>query len=346
MARAPSALRDKLHEVIFEADTLGGKVFDVSLLVAILASVSTVLAESVHEVRRDRRVRPRRIARLRRTAELSFTGLFAVEYALRLVAVQRPLAYALSFFGVVDLLSIVPTFLESFVPGATHLRAIRVLRLLRVFRVLKLVGFLSEAHVLWVALREARRKILVFLTTVMVVVTLLGTLAYMVEDHNSRVHLHTALDLLGDRHRDARSLELHLLPRPSYHRPTRLTAALSSGHHGWVWSIAPQTILGQVIASVIMMTGYGIIAVGAATFHSTAASVQLEVQRGTAKPRSTNTRACLACGAEGHDDDAAYCKYCGAQLRARVAAAAGAANRSRACGKGPRFNSVSTLDDL
>ena len=110
--------------------------------------------------------------------------------------------------------------------------------------------------------------------------------------------------------------------------------------------IAPQTILGQVIASVIMMTGYGIIAVGAATFHSTAASVQLEVQRGTAKPRSTNTRACLACGAEGHDDDAAYCKYCGAQLRARVAAAAGAANRSRACGKGPRFNSVSTLDDL
>ena len=172
------ALRDKLHEVIFEADTLGGKVFDVSLLVAILASVSTVLAESVHEYRTE-------YGRAFRTAELSFTGLFAVEYALRLVAVQRPLAYALSFFGVVDLLSIVPTFLESFVPGATHLRAIRVLRLLRVFRVLKLVGFLSEAHVLWVALREARRKILVFLTTVMVVVTLLGTLLYMVEDHNS-----------------------------------------------------------------------------------------------------------------------------------------------------------------
>ena len=128
------ALRDKLHEVIFEADTLGGKVFDVSLLVAILASVSTVLAESVHEYRTE-------YGREFRTAELSFTGLFAVEYALRLVAVQRPLAYALSFFGVVDLLSIVPTFLESFVPGATHLRAIRVLRLLRVFRVLKLVGF-------------------------------------------------------------------------------------------------------------------------------------------------------------------------------------------------------------
>jgi len=217
------ALRDKLHEVIFEADTLGGKVFDVSLLVAILASVSTVLAESVHEYRTE-------YGRAFRTAELSFTGLFAVEYALRLVAVQRPLAYALSFFGVVDLLSIVPTFLESFVPGATHLRAIRVLRLLRVFRVLKLVGFLSEAHVLWVALREARRKILVFLTTVMVVVTLLGTLLYMVEDHNSGFtsiprSIYWAIVRAATSNLRVALPPFHRIPTPS----------TGHGHHRWVW---------------------------------------------------------------------------------------------------------------
>ena len=217
------ALRDKLHEVIFEADTPGGKLFDVTLLIAIGASVITVLAESVHEYRTE-------YGRAFRTAELSFTGLFAVEYALRLVAVQRPLAYALSFFGVVDLLSIVPTFLESFVPGATHLRAIRVLRLLRVFRVLKLVGFLSEAHVLWVALREARRKILVFLTTVMVVVTLLGTLLYMVEDHNSGFtsiprSIYWAIVRAATSNLRVTLPPIHLIPTPS----------TGHGHHRGLW---------------------------------------------------------------------------------------------------------------
>ena len=164
-----------MHTVIFEADTPAGKRFDVALLWAIVVSVAAVLVESVASVREAYGTELRAL-------EIVFTGLFTVEYALRLLSVRRPLKYMFSFYGLVDLLSILPTFVEVLLPGAASLRVVRMLRLLRVFRVLKLVGFLREAQTLKDALWASRRKIVVFLSAVLVLVTLLGTVVYIVED--------------------------------------------------------------------------------------------------------------------------------------------------------------------
>lgn len=173
-----SKLKEKLHEIIFEADTPAGKLFDVILMWAILLSVGVVFLESVpsiSEVYGDQL----------RIAEYVFTALFTVEYLLRLYTVKRPMGYAFSFFGLVDLLSVLPTFVEVLLPGVASIRVIRILRLLRVFRVLKLVGFMKEASFLKDALWGARKKIFVFMSTVLVLVTILGTLVYIVEDPES-----------------------------------------------------------------------------------------------------------------------------------------------------------------
>ena len=172
------ASRNRLHEIIFEADTAAGKAFDVALLWLIVLSVLTVIAESVPEWNSAYHTEFVRL-------EWGFTALFTLEYVLRLLVVKKPWHYARSFFGLVDLLAILPTFIGLIVPGSSSLRIIRILRVLRVFRVLKLVGFIAEAKQLQNALRASRRRIIVFLSAVLALVTILGTLMYLVEDEQA-----------------------------------------------------------------------------------------------------------------------------------------------------------------
>jgi voltage-gated potassium channel len=213
-----------------------------------------------------------------RTTEWTLTLLFTLEYALRLVAVRRPLAYALSFFGLVDLLALLPTYVSLLVPGTQVLLVVRILRLLRVFRVLKLTRFLTEARVLGAALRASARKIVVFLLVVSTVVVVVGALMYVIE---GAPHGFTSM------------------PRSMYWAVVTLTTV----GYG---DISPQTPLGQALASLVMILGYGIIAVptGIVTAELTAGARQAAV----------SGQACPACGAEGHDVDARFCRRCGAPL--------------------------------
>ncbi|HTO04015.1 MAG TPA: ion transporter, partial [Opitutus sp.] len=172
--RSPTGWRARLHEIVFEADTPGGKRFDLLLLIVIGLSVLAVCLESVRDLRL-------RYGTQLRVAEWVFTILFTIEYVVRLAAVRRPARYAVSFFGLVDLLAILPTYLSLMIPGAQSLLVIRALRLLRVFRVLKLTHFLGEARMLGAAIRGSMRKIIVFLGAVLTVVLIAGTLMYVVE---------------------------------------------------------------------------------------------------------------------------------------------------------------------
>ena len=262
--------RAQLHEIIFEADTRIGRLFDVVLLWCILLSVLAVLLESVHQIR-DQYGLGLRIA------EWAFTILFTVEYVLRLTCVGRPVRYAFSFFGLVDLLAIVPTYLSVLLPGAQSLLVIRALRLLRVFRILKLVQFVQEARILAQALRASRHKIVVFLGTVLTLVLILGTLMYLIEG-------------------EANGFDS--IPRGIYWAIVTLTTV----GYG---DIAPSTVLGQMLASIAMILGYAIIAVPTGI-------VTVELSR--ASNKQISTQACPQCSAEGHDPDAKHCKYCGAKL--------------------------------
>ena len=265
-----SPWRRYLHEVIFEADTPAGKAFDVALLWSILLSVAAVLLESVEGIRA-------RYELFLRTAEWFFTILFTIEYVLRLISVGRPLRYATSFFGVVDLLAIVPTYLSLVIPGTQSLIVIRALRLLRIFRVFKLVRFLDAGHMLTQAIWISRHKIIVFLGTVMTLVLIIGALMHLIEGADSG---------------------FDSIPRGVYWAIVTLTTV----GYG---NITPETALGQAFASVVMILGYGIIAVptGIVTVALTQASA-----------RRVTTQSCPECSAEGHDADAKFCKYCGALL--------------------------------
>jgi voltage-gated potassium channel len=262
--------RRVLHEVIFEAETPAGRAFDVALLVLIVASVLAVLLESVAVVREAYGPALRRF-------EWLVTVLFTVEYVLRLACVERPLRYARSFYGVVDLLAVAPTWASLLAPGAQSLLVIRSLRLLRVFRVLKLAHFLGEAQVLRRALRASGRKITVFLVTVLTLVLVIGAVMYLVEGPENG---------------------FTSIPLSIYWAIVTMTTV----GYG---DIAPRTVLGQVLASMVMIIGYGIIAVptGIVTAELAAA--------GRAAP---TTEACPVCGREGHDADARFCKHCGSAL--------------------------------
>ena len=265
--------RHRWHEVIFEAETPAGKRFDVLLLVAIVLSVLTVLLESVPSL-------STRHPELFFWLEWGFTGLFAIEYLARLAVVDRPLRYAVSFYGLVDLLSVLPSFVGLVVPGSASLRVIRILRLLRVFRVLKLVGFLNEAQVLLTALRASRRKILVFMFAVLALVTILGTMMYIIEDENAG---------------------FKSIPMSIYWAIVTVTTV----GYG---DIAPSTVPGQILASLIMIIGYAIIAVPTGIVGAELA----RTMRGDG--REISTEACPSCGRDGHDPEAAFCKHCGAAL--------------------------------
>jgi len=266
----PPGWRTRLHEVIFEADTPEGKAFDVALLACIVASVLTVVLESVPEVRA-------RHGGLLRGLEWTFTLLFTVEYALRLLCVGRPLRYATSFFGVVDLLAIVPTYLSVFFAGAQSLIVIRALRLLRIFRVLKLAHFVGEAQMLRAAVHASLRKITVFLGVVLTIVLIVGSLMYLIEGEASG---------FGS------------IPQGMYWAIVTLTTV----GYG---DIAPQTITGRMLASIVMVLGYGIIAVPTGI---------VTVELAQARRAAVSTPSCPQCAAEGHDPDARFCKHCGALL--------------------------------
>jgi len=269
---APSSgRRARLHEIVFETETRAGRLFDLALIWLILLSVATVILESVRSVRVQ-------YGDLLYTLEWVFTLLFTVEYVLRLLSVRRPLRYATSFFGIVDLLAIIPTYLSIFVPGSQYLLVIRILRLLRVFRLLKLSEYVTEADTLRRALHASRRKISVFLSVVVLLVVVIGALMYVVE---GEAHGFTSI------------------PVSIYWAIVTLTTV----GYG---DLSPRTPLGQILASIVMVIGYGIIAVPTGI-------VSVELAHAARQERLTK-QLCPACGAEGHDLDAAYCKYCGASL--------------------------------
>jgi voltage-gated potassium channel len=264
-------LRDRLHEVVFEADTPAGRAFDVALLAAIGLSVLTVVLESVAGIQA-------RHGPLLVRAEWAFTVLFTAEYLLRVAIVRQPLRYVLSFFGLVDLVAVLPSWLGLFWPGAHTLLVVRALRLLRIFRVLKLAGFVWEARVLSSAIAASVRKIAVFLGAVLTIVVIVGALMYVVE---------------GPEHGFVN------IPESMYWA----IVTLSTVGYG---DIAPATPLGKLLASCVMALGYGILAVPTGI-------VTVELAN-AARAGAVSTQACPACGRGGHDPDASYCKFCGARL--------------------------------
>jgi len=266
----PAGRRARLHEIIFEAETPAGRRFDLALIWLILLSVATVILESVRPVREQ-------YGDTLYALEWLFTLLFTFEYLLRLLSVRRPLRYATSFFGVVDLLAVIPTYLSLFVPGSQYLLVIRILRLLRVFRLLKLSEYVAEADTLRRALRASRRKISVFLSAVVLLVIIIGALMYVVE---------------GEEH------GFTSIPVSIYWAVVTLTTV----GYG---DLSPRTPLGQMLASVVMIIGYGIIAVPTGI---------VSVELAQAARQNVTTQSCPSCGAEGHDPDAICCKYCGANL--------------------------------
>jgi len=262
--------RNRLHEIIFEADTPAGKLFDVALIVCILISVLVVMLDSVSSINR-------RFGTLLYGLEWGFTLLFTVEYFLRLISVGRPFRYATSFFGLVDLLAVLPTYISMLVPGTQYFLVIRLLRVLRVFRVFKLAQYVGESRLLLTALKASRKKIIVFVATVLVLVVIFGSLMYLIEGESNG---------------------FTSIPRSVYWAIVTMTTV----GYG---DVSPQTALGQALASLIMILGYGIIAVPTGI---------VTVEMSQAFRRDVSTQACPECGAEGHDLDATHCKYCGAAL--------------------------------
>jgi len=262
------AWKRSLYTIIFESDTPAGKAFDLALLCAIGASVLIVMLESVKSIQSKHAI-------LLRDLEWIFTGLFTLEYILRLLCVRRPLRYAWSFYGLIDLLAILPSYIYLFT-SANYVMVVRIVRLLRVFRVLKLAHFLQETETLIAALRASSRKIVVFLFSVIALATVMGTVMYLVEGEENG---------------------FTSIPHSVYWAIVTLTTV----GYG---DITPHTTLGRFIASVIMIMGYGIIAVPTGIF-----SLEL---RAAAKAR--DARACAKCGTTEADPNARYCRRCGATL--------------------------------
>jgi len=260
--------KEKLHEIIFEADTPKGKAFDIFLLVMIVASILVVMLESVGSLQE-------KYASIFYFLEWVFTIFFTIEYALRLYCVYSPLKYAKSFYGIVDVLAVLPTYLSLIMPGSQGLMVIRAFRLFRVFRIFKLAHFLKEGHIIIQALKASRAKITVFLVFILLVVMIMGSVMYLIESEQNT--------------------GFTSIPRSIYWAIVTLTTV----GYG---DIAPQTSFGQFIAAVIMVMGYVVIAVPTGIVSSELLN-QKEVQH--------NTQACRYCGEEGHDDDAKHCKYCG-----------------------------------
>ncbi|HUG28232.1 MAG TPA: ion transporter, partial [Gemmatimonadales bacterium] len=247
-----------------------GRLFDVLLLVLIVASVAVVMLESVPAVRDDH-------GWLLIRLEWLFTILFTMEYLLRLYSVRAPWKYATSFFGVVDLLAVLPTYLSLLIPGAQAFLVIRILRVLRIFRVFKLAGYLNESRALWVAIKASSRKIFVFLFAIINIVVVTGAIVYVIEG-------------------PARGFSS--IPTSIYWAVVTLTTV----GYG---DIVPLTTAGKLLSMLLMLLGYGIIAVPTGIVSAEV----VQVVRG-----KISTQACPSCGAEGHQYDAVHCRKCGEKL--------------------------------
>ncbi|MBO0324206.1 ion transporter [Muricauda sp. CAU 1633] len=273
--KAHSGWKHKLHEIIYEADTPAGKFFDLVLFVLIILSVILVMLESVDHIDAEHH-------RILLTLEWIITIFFSLEYIARIISIKKPWKYIFSFYGIIDFVSTIPLYLSYILAGSQVLLAVRAFRLLRVFRILKLVKFIGEASQLQSALRASRTKIAVFIYVVLILSVILGTLMYLIE---------------GD------EAGFTSIPRSIYWTIVTLTTV----GYG---DIAPQTPLGQFLATVIMILGYGIIAVptGIVTAEFSRSKKSGEDIGPTVH---INTQACPSCSAEGHRDNATHCYNCG-----------------------------------
>lgn len=260
-------LRTKIFEVVFEADTSTGKLFNLSLLITICLSVLVVVLESVPSISENH-------LGLLKVLEWIFTIIFTVEYIFRIVVTDKPIKYIFSFFGIIDLLAILPTFIIIFFSGAHSLLIIRAFRLLRVFRILKITRYSNAGRSLGRALIASRAKIGVFLFAVVMVVIFFGTIMYLIEGEKNG---------------------FTSIPKAIYYTIVTLTTV-------GFGDITPQTALGQFLSSIVMILGYAIIAVPTGI-------ISVEIAK-----NATNTQVCPNCLWSGHDDDASYCKKCGAEI--------------------------------
>lgn len=273
-----SPARERLHEIIFEADTPAGKFFDIILMIFIILSVIVVMLETVPSYQA-------KYGQLFTFLEFVFTIFFSIEYILRLYCVHKPMKYATSFFGIIDLLSIIPFFIALVVTGTQSLVVIRALRLMRVFRVFKLANFMTQGQLIITALKASRAKIFVFMTFILLLVSIMGSVMYLVEGGANN--------------------GFDSIPRSVYWAIVTLTTV----GYG---DISPITPLGQFIAAAIMILGYAIIAVPTGIV---AAEINQEVQKGrNGELLTPTTQTCRYCMEEGHASDATFCKYCGERL--------------------------------
>lgn len=262
--------KKRLYEIVFDADTRAGKNFDIALLIIIVFSIIVVMLESIHRFHV-------KYALLFSALEWFITILFTLEYFLRLYIVKRPLSYIFSFYGIVDFLSTIPTYLTLFISGASGFVVIRAIRLLRIFRILKLNRHVSESALITTALKASKAKILVFLYSVLMIVIIIGTIMYLIEGAENG---------------------FTNIPISIYWAIVTLTTV----GYG---DIAPKTEIGQFIASIVMVLGYAIIAVP--TGIVTAEFIH-------PKNKNTNTQVCPGCSSKDHDNDAKHCKHCGTAL--------------------------------
>ncbi|MBD0832694.1 ion transporter [Aestuariibaculum sediminum] len=274
--------RSKLHEIIYEADTPAGKMFDVVLLIVILASIVLVMLESIKSF-------DEKYHNILNISEWIITIMFSIEYIARIVTVKKPFKYIFSFYGIIDFLSTIPKYISLIVGGVHALAALRALRLLRMFRILKLARYLGASNNLVNALKASKAKISVFLFAVLIVAIILGTIMYLVEgEENGFTNI----------------------PKSVYWCIVTLTTV-------GFGDIAPQTPLGQFIASLVMVLGYGIIAVptGIVSAEYTNQNKKDKKEGETIKPSvHLNTQVCVNCSTEKHRDDADFCYHCGHKL--------------------------------
>ena len=271
-----SDFRERVHEIVFEADTPEGKFFDITLLVSIVLSVIIVMLETVPSLNI-------KYVNLFYILEWIFTIVFTIEYIFRLYCVHRPLRYATSFYGIIDLLSILPTYLSIIFAGTQSLLVIRALRLLRVFRIFKLGSFLSQSRVITDALKRSRAKIFVFLFAILLMVCVFGAVIYLVEGGSNP--------------------DFDSIPRSVYWAIVTLTTV----GYG---DISPETPLGQFLAAIIMILGYAVIAVPTGIVSGEIVTANFTEE----DEKNISTQSCSYCMKEGHAADALHCKYCGEKL--------------------------------
>ena len=261
--------KNKLYEIIFESDTPAGKAFDLILIISILASVIVVFFDSVEYYNSN-------YGELLHSLEWIFTILFSIEFFLRIYCIGNPFNYLSSFFGIIDLLSILPTYISLIIPSSRYLSIIRILRVLRIFRILKLMLYMGEANLLLTAISLSRRKIIVFLFGVLVLASIVGSVMYLIEGEENG---------------------FTSIPRSIYWAIVTITTV----GYG---DISPKTEIGQILASMIMIIGYATIAI-----HTGIISAELSAMK-----QKYNNIVCPDCGDEDHEEGAKYCRICGMDL--------------------------------